>query len=89
MSPSRDQFGSLSWPPAGVSRVYHPNMRFLEMLLKWLSPARCPYSGKPMCVGCAWESVFAFTGVGVVGVALAVLFAPQVWWLVVRFWQFH
>ena len=49
------------------------------MLLKELSPDRCPYSGKPMCVGCAWESVFALTGVAVMVVALAVLFAPQVW----------
>ena len=59
--------------------MYHPTMRIREMLLKWLSPDRCPYSGKPMCVGCAWESVFALTGVAVMVVALAVLFAPQVW----------
>ena len=49
------------------------------MLLKWLSPVRCPYSGQPMCVGCAWESVFALTGATVMGAALVVLFAPQVW----------
>ena len=49
------------------------------MLLKWLSPERCPYSGKPMCVGCAMGSVFALTGVAVMVVALAVLFSPQVW----------
>ena len=79
MSPSPDQFGSLSWPPTVVSRVYHPTMRVREMLLKWLSPARCPYSGKPLCVGCAWGSVFALTGVAVTVVALVVLFAPQVW----------
>ena len=50
------------------------------MLLKWLSPARCPYSGKPLCVGCAWESVFAYLGVAVPAVVLVVvlvvLFAP-------------
>lgn len=79
MSPSQDMVEPLSWPPPGVSLVYHPTMRILEMLLKWLSPARCPYSGKPMCVGCAMGSVFALTGVGVVVVALVVLFAPQVW----------
>ena len=76
MSPSRDQFGSLSWPPVWVSRVYHPTMRIREMLLKWLSPARCPYSGKPLCVGCAWESVFAHLAVVVTVVVLVVLFAP-------------
>lgn len=79
MSPSRDQFGSLSWVPTGVSRVYHPTMRIREMLLKELSPARCPYSGQPMCVGCAWECVFAPTGAAVTVVALVVLFAQQVW----------
>ena len=79
MSPSRNQFGSLSWPPVWVSRVYHPTMRIREMLLKWLSPVRCPYSGEPMCVGCAWESVFAWVGVGFLGVAVVVLSAPQVW----------
>ena len=51
-------------------------MRIREMLLKWLSPARCPYSGKPMCVGCACESVFAHLGVVVTVVVLVVLFAP-------------
>lgn len=59
--------------------MYHPTMRIREMLLKWLSPARCPYSGKPMCVGCAMGSVFALMGVAVTVVALVVLFAPQVW----------
>ena len=79
MSPSQDMVEPLSWPPTGVSRVYHPTMRIREMLLKWLSPARCPYSGEPMCVGCAWGSVFALAGATVMGVALAVWFAPQVW----------
>ena len=49
------------------------------MLLKWLSPARCPFSGKPMCVGCAWGFVFAHMGAAVTVVVLVVLFAPQVW----------
>lgn len=79
MSPSQDTVEPLSWVPTGVPRVYHPTMRILEMLLKWLSPARCPYSEKPMCVGCAMGSVFAIMGVAVVVVALVVLFAPQVW----------
>ena len=56
--------------------MYHSTMKFREMLLRWLSPARCPYSGKPMCVGCAWESVFAHLGVAVTVVVLVVLFAP-------------
>ena len=59
--------------------MYHPTMRICEMLLKWLSPDRCPFSGKPLCVGCACESVFAHLGVAVMVVALVVLFAPQVW----------
>ena len=79
MSPSPDMVEPLSWPPTGVSRVYHPTMRIREMLLKGLSPDRCPYSGKPMCVGCAWGSVFALTGAAVTVVVLVVLFAPQVW----------
>ena len=79
MSPSQDMVEPLSWPPTGVSRVYHPTMRIREMLLKWLSPVRCPYSGEPDCVGCAMGSVFALMGGAVTVVALAVLFAPQVW----------
>ena len=79
MSPSQDTVEPLSWVPTGVSRVYHPTMRIREMLLKGLSPDRCPYSGEPDCVGCAMGSVFALTGVGFLGVAVVVLFAPQVW----------
>ena len=59
--------------------MYHPTMRIREMLLKELSPDRCPYSGGPDCVGCAMGSVFALAGVAVMVVALVVLFAPQVW----------
>ena len=59
--------------------MYHPTMRIREMLLKWLSPDRCPYSGEPDCVGCAMGSVFALMGVAVMVVVLVVLFAPQVW----------
>ena len=79
MSPSQDTVEPLSWVPTGVSRVYHPTMRIREMLLKGLSPDRCPNSGEPDCVGCAWGSVFALMGVAVMVVALAVLFAPRVW----------